>query len=70
MSIDDVPRRQKLYEMTPAERAILDAVQVVEAAGADMRLTDAVILLQAARNKVADFVDGIDTPRSVYVGPR
>lgn len=33
--------------------------------GADVRLTDAVVLLQAARDSVADFVDGIETRRHV-----
>jgi len=50
---------------TPAERAIYDAVQAVEALPADVRLTEAVVLLQQAREKVADFVDGLagaDTP--------
>lgn len=50
---------------TPAEQAIWAAVQAVEALPADVRLTDAVILLQAARDSVADYVDGIHTRRSV-----
>jgi hypothetical protein len=54
----DIPRRSRIDQMTPAERAIYDALGVVEAAGADVRLTDAVVLLQAARERVADFVDG------------
>lgn len=51
------PRRIRLDRLTPAERAIHDAVRAVEAAGCDPLLTDAVILLQQAREKVADFVD-------------
>jgi hypothetical protein len=43
--------------MTPAELAIHHAVQAVEAAGADPLLTEAVILLGQAREKVADYVD-------------
>jgi hypothetical protein len=50
-------RRNRIDQFTPAEKAIYDAVQAVEAAGADVRLTDAVVLLQAARERVADFVD-------------
>lgn len=60
MNQSEIPRRIQLERMTPAERAIHDAVQVVEAAGCDVRLTKAVILLQKARDMVADFVDGVD----------
>lgn len=59
---DRAPRRICLDRMTPAELAIHTAVQAVEAAGCDTRLTDAINLLHAAREKVADFVDGITTP--------
>lgn len=45
--------------MTPAETAITDAMAAVEAMPPDLRLTDAVVLLQQARDKVADFVDGV-----------
>jgi hypothetical protein len=45
--------------MTPAELAILEAKEKVEAMPADVRLTDAQVLLTQAQNKVADFVDGI-----------
>lgn len=47
--------RTDLY--TPAEKAIYDAMQVVESMAADERLTDAVCLLQDAQNKVAEYVD-------------
>ena len=57
---DSFPRRINMDKWTPAERAIYDAVQAVEAAGADVRLTRAVILLQQAREQVADYVDGVD----------
>ena len=43
--------------MVPAERAIRDAKLAVEALGADVRLTDAVVLLGQAQDNVADFVD-------------
>jgi hypothetical protein len=43
--------------MTPAELAIRSAIDAVEVVGADVLLTDAVILLQQAREKVADYVD-------------
>lgn len=55
---DSFPRRICMDEWTPAELAIHEAVQAVEEAGADVRLTRAVILLQRARESVADYVDG------------
>lgn len=57
---NEVPRRVDTQRWTPAERAIFDAVEAVEAMPADARLTAAVILLGQARHKVADYVDGID----------
>lgn len=63
MTNDEIPRRCCVDKMTAAERAIYDAVQAVESAGADVRLTDAVVLLQATRESVADFVDGVSTTR-------
>lgn len=50
-------RRIRVDLMTPAELAISRAVEEVEKAGADVLLTDAVILLAQAREKVADFVE-------------
>lgn len=64
---DEIPRRARLDLMTPAERAIFDAVAVVEAAGCDVRLTDAVVLMAAARESVADYIDGIQRRRLVKV---
>jgi hypothetical protein len=52
-----IPRRIDRTRMTPAERAITDAMQAVEIVGAHTLLTDAVILLGQAREKVADYVD-------------
>lgn len=66
-SEDSVPRRARLDRWTPAERAIFDAAQEVERVGADVRLTDAVCLLHAARESVADYVDGIAKRRAVAV---
>ena len=43
--------------MTLAELAISNAMIQVEKLGADTRLTDAVILLMQAQNKVADYID-------------
>jgi hypothetical protein len=52
-----VPRRNRVDLLTPAERAIADAVKAVEAVSPDGRLTQAVILLDRALNHVANYVD-------------
>ena len=54
----DFPRRNQLDKCTPAELAIYKAMEEVEKAGADVKLTDAIIKLQEAKELVADFVDG------------
>lgn len=59
-SANEFPRRCRLDLLTPAELAIVNAVDEVEKVGADVRLTNAVIKLGEARNFVADFVDGIE----------
>ncbi|MES2379729.1 MAG: hypothetical protein V4538_01720 [Bacteroidota bacterium] len=56
---DSVPRRAKLYMLTTPEKAIYNAVMEVEKIGADVRLTNAVNLLQQAKELVADFVDDV-----------
>lgn len=61
-----IPRRVRVDKMTAAELAIRTAIEVVEAAGADVRLTDAVILLGAAKDSVADFVDDTRERRRHY----
>lgn len=55
---NDIPRRARVDKWSPAEVAIAAAMHAVESAGADVRLTDAVVLLGAAKDSVADFVDG------------
>lgn len=57
MRSDEIPRRARMDQWCPAERAIYDAAQAVEEMPADERLTRAVILLDDARRLVADFVD-------------
>jgi hypothetical protein len=57
MNNTDIPRRIRLDKMTPAELAITDAMEAVEKLPGDVRLTEAVVLLDRARNLVADFVD-------------
>ena len=58
------PRRASIPHMTPAELAIRAAVQAVEEAGCDVLLTDAVILLGQAREKVADYVDRMNPEKA------
>jgi hypothetical protein len=60
----DFPRRHCLDRLTPAELSIKAAVDAVEAMPADPRLTDAVIILAAARDRVADFVEGVERKMS------
>ena len=57
MSDNKFPRRSCIFLLTPAEKAVFDAVNAVENVGADVRLTDAVVLLQQAREKLADYFD-------------
>lgn len=56
----NVPRRNRLDLNTEAELAIYNAVQEAEKMGADVKLTEAVILLQKAKDLVADYVDEIN----------
>lgn len=51
------PRRNRIDLMTAAELAIRNAVIEVEKVGADIKLTEAVMLLTQAQDKVADYVD-------------
>lgn len=60
MPDNEIPRRCYVDKWTPAERAIADAIAAVEKVGADKRLTDAVILLGQAKDRVADYVDGVN----------
>ncbi len=55
--IDGFPRRNRMDHLTPAETAIRAAMAAVEEAGAHVLLTDAVVLLGQAADKVADFVE-------------
>lgn len=52
-----IPRRNCLYLCTPAERAIYETIQEVEKVGAHPLLTEAVILLGQAKERVANFVE-------------
>ncbi len=52
-----IPRRNKLWLNTPAELAIFNAIQEVEKVGADVKLTDIVIMLEQAKNLLSDYID-------------
>ncbi len=54
---DGIPTRADVTLWSPAEKAIGDAMAAVEAAGASPALTDAVTLLEQARDRVADHVE-------------
>lgn len=53
----ETPRRIRLDLNTPTELAIYEVMQMVEKMPPDVRLTNAGIKLQEARNLVADFID-------------
>jgi len=55
---NEIPRRNRLDLNTPAEKAIYDAIQEVEKAGADPKLTDVVVMLGKAKDLLSDFIDG------------
>ena len=55
--MNKIPRRIDINRYVPAETAIREAILRVEAMPADVRLTDAVVLLSRAKDKVADFID-------------
>jgi hypothetical protein len=54
---DGFPTRSDVRQYSVGERFIAAAVEAVESMGADVLLTDAIILLQQAKDKVADFVE-------------
>lgn len=54
---DQFPRRIRMDLWTPAEKAIYEALREVEKLPPDSQLTEAVILLQKAKDIVSDFVD-------------
>lgn len=57
--VDGFPRRNRIDLLTVEEKLIYDATQAVDCMPADVRLTEAVVLLQQAREKVADYVESI-----------
>ena len=57
---DEIPRRNRMDQWTEAEERIQHAVWFIEEMGTHPLLTEAVILLGKAREKVADYVDHVD----------
>lgn len=53
----DFPRRNCIDLLTPAEKALHDASQAIENAGAHPLLTEAGNSLHEARRLLADYVD-------------
>ena len=53
-----IARRSFIPEWTPAELAISNAMEEVEKLGCSVLLTDAVVLLGKAKDKVADYIEG------------
>lgn len=69
MENNEIPRKNRLELLTPAEKSIYDAIQKVEELPADKRLTNAIYLLEKAQNEVADFVDDIEVKHKYYYCP-
>jgi hypothetical protein len=68
----DFSRRERLDLMRPIELKIYKVMEEVKRMPADMRLTEAAILLDKARNLVSDFIDErlieeIEAARQLYV---
>jgi hypothetical protein len=53
----NIPRRIRIDLNTPEELRIRECVLEVEKLGADPLLTDVVVLLQQARERLADWID-------------
>lgn len=64
--MEDFPRRNQPKKMVRAERAVYDAIWLVEEMPTDQRLAEAVTLLQQAKDKISDFVDAL--PESTKTG--
>lgn len=54
-----IPRRCRLDLLSPVELTLAEAHDAVEAVGCDARLTDAVVLIGQARDRLADYYDDI-----------
>lgn len=59
---DGFPTRADIRYDTDAERLCRILLKLVEGMGADVSLTNAVVHIDAARNCIADFVEGAAVP--------
>lgn len=57
MGNNEIPRRSRLDLVTPEEKALYEMVWQIEKLGAHVLLTDVVVLLGRAREKLADWVE-------------
>lgn len=55
----DFPRRNSIGHLHPVEKALYETNAAIEALGASTSLTNAVNLVQQARNAVADHLEGV-----------
>lgn len=60
-----IPRRNQLDKNFPAEKAVYEAMQKVEELDANVKLTEAVIHLQKAKELLADHFDEIVRKRNI-----
>jgi hypothetical protein len=60
----DAPRRCYLDLATPAEAAVRNAIDAIEKLNADVRLSEAQVLLNRALNLVADYIDEQLAPKA------
>ncbi len=65
LMIDGIPRRNRMDHWSPGETAIWELKQKVEHLGAHPLLTDVVVLLGQAQERLADWVEHPGPP-SVY----
>lgn len=56
-TLNGYPRHLNHAFMVPAEKAITDAITIIEHLGADVRLTNAQIKLTEARALVSEYID-------------
>lgn len=56
---NQLSRRNNMEKLSPAEFAIMRAMDIIGRLDADERLTEAMVFLDKARNKVADFIDDV-----------
>ena len=56
-TVKGFPRRNVVEEMTKVEKMIFDTISEIENLGADVKLTNAQVKLQEAKDLISDFED-------------